>query len=120
MTEAVADGLHTVRFPYLIASKDVPFYQLAATAIPGIVAIAEGQPKTADSKFVPIEITGTNITPNAIVLLTEAAYFLDGKSSALQKTGLGEEEIDAALEQALDSFIARKLPKPTPEIPDTA
>ncbi len=110
----------SVRFPFLVDSKDIPFFQQAAAAIPGIDTITPGQPKTADSNFVPIEITGPNITGRTVPLLAETANFLSGKSSALHKAGQGQEAIDAALKAELASFIAGKLSKPIPVISDVA
>ena len=115
-TEPESSALSTIRFPHLVVSRLVPFFQLAATAIPCIDAITQGKTNATDSIFVPIDITGTNITPSTGVLLAGAAYFLDGKFSTLQKTGLGGEEIDTTLKQELNSFIKRKLSKPTPAI----
>lgn len=113
MTEPATESSanHSVRFPYLVASEDIPFFQLAATAIPGIDAITHGKPKTADSKFVPIEITGPNITESTIPLLAYTGNFLSGESDKLRRQGVPQEKIDAKLKQVLDDIIARKLPK---------
>jgi len=107
-------AIHSVRFPFSVDLKEVPFFQLAATAIPGIDAIIPGQPETADSDYVPIEITGANITEHTVPLLAYAANFLHGRSDTLQNEGLPQATIDDKLKQELREVIAEKLPNSIP------